>query len=444
MRIRHWFVVFILTWLCLSHQASGAEWEVHPGIFASYERTDNYFGSAHNTQDETSWVLGPSLSLSARSAGLSWDLSGYFAHSRHEEFDDDDSNESRLETTLDATGEYGAVSGEYLLVHTQQRETLDDPQGTTRTQTGGLSWYNQVAPAWEMSLSSRWDREDNPRPEEDIIAYGMDAGVESRFSVRHTARMVLGYDSYDYDESADSEEQRLEMDWRVAHSPRLRWGPEAYYVRADREGLPDVTTLRISLGGSWELSPLWTSEGAIGVSYMEEDSDSRQDESYVRVLVEYSGVRDQVELSARREHESEYSTDRNGFYRITEGAVTWHRQWNIDVVSDARLGRTRRVPSAALLDDDEDEWSWGVSLSWQMIDTVILSLSYDRVDTEYDRDDGLPLQADEEDKVTGIALLWTPWRQGEARIYYQYLAHEIDRSPAETENRYGMTVGVTW
>ncbi len=70
--------------------------EAHPGLYTSYEYSDNYQGVSQDEQSESTYLVGPSLNVRCLSPSATFDFTGRYTKSFHQRFPEDDSPDINL------------------------------------------------------------------------------------------------------------------------------------------------------------------------------------------------------------------------------------------------------------------------------------------------------------------------------------------------------------
>ena len=114
--------------------------EAHPGIYTSYEYTDNYQGAVQNEQSESIYYVGPSLGLTCASPSTNFDLTGRYAKSFHQRFPEDDSPDIHLITHASFAAPQQETRFSYEFARTLTRDSLNEPFGEVRRNIGSIGY----------------------------------------------------------------------------------------------------------------------------------------------------------------------------------------------------------------------------------------------------------------------------------------------------------------
>ena len=117
--------------------------EAHPGLYTSYEYTDNYLGAVRDAKSDSIYYVGPSLELLCASPDVNIDLTGHYAKNFHQRFSEDDSPEIHLASHASySTMPRQTIQMAYGYAQTWTREFLSEPFGEHTEHTRDPSMYN--------------------------------------------------------------------------------------------------------------------------------------------------------------------------------------------------------------------------------------------------------------------------------------------------------------
>ena len=391
-------ISFFLFPIIFCGTARAANFEIHPGVRASYEYTDNYFGTAQDEESENIYEIGPTLDFSWATPSLTWENSGYIARRYHEEFDEDDSTEVSVESHMAASSIRHALDLTYSYIQTRERESLEDPLGIARVNSGTVGYTNTVSPETALSLGYSVTDENNPAPDEDIMSQGPTLSLTHQLTARQRLSLSYGYVYHDYDISENTWVSTSNAHWGYMVTPVVELGTGCTYEHEDRGRLPSEDIYSATLTAGYSIARHTTIDVAGGYSWLVLEHEDRQGTYTLDAEISHETRYDVFSLSASKGYTAEFTTDRYGTYDTWSVLASW----------DRTLMRTL-VFSASASFDDSDPTS----------------------DT---------LEERERDKVGTVALAWTPSTHFEARASYERLRHEYEISDTEKENRYRIII----
>jgi len=375
--------------------------EFHPGLYTSYEYTDNYTGVARDAVSESIFEVGPSLALILSSQALRWDLTGYLARSVHREFEDDDSTEVRIETSATIAGQIQSMTLGYAYSQSRRRESLGDPSGIRRIHAGSVAYAREMTQRTSLRLSTDASRERTDGTEEEIDSWGGQAGLSWRASQRTTIDVTSRYVAYTYELREDTSTSTNSAHVSYAVNPRTSIGVFGDYVHVDRGDDPDEDIY--STSATMRYTPYEHISLSLrgGYSWLSLEDEDRQETYTVGTDIARTTDRDTVRLSFSRGYRADFTVDRYGTYDIREARLAW----------DRRLTRTLSTSAA---------------------------VSYEESRPTFED------QENEEDLVAGLSLLWGPLEYLDARLSYNHLRHTYEISDTVSENRYRVIVEVRY
>jgi len=397
-KLAHVVISFVVLPIILCSSARAATYEIHPGVRASYEYTDNYFGTAHDEESENIYEIGPTLDFSWATQTLTWENSGYIAKRYHEEFDEDDSTEATLESHLAASSIRHALDLTYSYIQTRDRESLEDPRGITRVNTGSVGYTNTLSQETALSLGYSLTDENNPSPDEDILSQGPTISLTHQLTPRGSLSASFGYVYYDYEISENTWVSTSSAHWGYMVTPSLELGTGFSYEHEDRGRLPSEDIYRANLTAGYVLGRHTTIDVAGGYSWLAMEHEDRQGTYTLDAAITSETRYDVFSLSASKGYTAEFTTDRYGTYDTWSVLGSWDRTLMRTLIFSASVSITDNKPTADTLEERE------------------------------------------RDKVGTAALAWAPSEHFDARVSYERLRHEYEISDTEKENRYRITI----
>lgn len=414
--------VIILVFLiigCANLPVFAANWEIHPGLYTSYEYSDNYLGEAEEEQEETTYEIGPSLELIVDMQRFHWEVAGYAAKSYHREFEEDDATEVSAATSLSWTGVRRGLDMEYEYAQTRSRESLDQPLGETRIHSGSVTYHRDISRRISYSAGYRTYNEDAPAPDDDVIGNGGVFELTYLPDQRNSLDLTYSYDIYNYDADERVESAELSRDsritaagigWLYAISRRVSMGPTAGYSKIERPHLNDEATYTLALSVVYTPSRNLSLDLAAGYSRLkvdeeeEEIEDAEEDVYIYSAGLTWESTRNTITAGISRGYTTETTSYRYGIYQSDSADISWEHRFTDTLSSEINALYTDRKPGSDIIDQDEEEKEF----------------------------------------VSEIAGIWSPWRYLDVRLYYERLEQRFEVSDTIKENRYGAIIEIRY
>ncbi len=446
MRILHAGPLFLAGLLMagIPYVSPAANWDVHPGVYAAYEHTDNYLGAAHDGRRESTYEVGPSLNLVCTTPSLIWELSGYAARSYHRRYKYDESPEERLESTATLSDVRNTLTFDYAYVQTRRRESLDQAWGLLRTLSGGVLYERRLSPSLSTSVGYTLTNEYAPYPDDDVASREASLGLSAGLGPRSEASLRLTQAAHRYDTDPDTQASGAEATYRYALTPRLGVGLESEYEhhREDRSSgenrRPGEDIYRVALFADHTLSPNTDIRLSLGQGWFHRD---RSWENEAGIWYRYSPPTEEtITLSAELHHEISDQT-----------------------LVDIALEQGYAYEYTAYRSGVSETRSAEMTLSHILVRTVSGT-----IDASLEQRTPPFNEPVETDLSSSLSLTWSPWQYLDARIFYEHLQFRRDLpttrrnqllaeiGPAgyqryaygsldpRAENRYGMSIEVRY
>lgn len=396
-----------------------ANWEIHPGLYTSYEYSDNYLGEAEEEQEETTYEIGPSLELIVDTQHFHWEVAGYAAKSYHREFDEDDATEVSTVTSLAWAGVRRSLDMKYEYTQTRSRESLDQPIGETRIHRGSVTYHRDISRRISYSAGYRTYNEDAPEPDDDVSGNGGVFELTYLPNPRNRLDLTYSYDIFNYDADESVEATELSLDsritaadigWLYAISRRVSMGPTAGYSKIERPHLNDEATYTLELSMVYTPSRNLNLDLAAGYSRLKVDEEEEEIEDteegvYIyRAGLTWENPRDTITAGTSRGYTTETTSYRYGIYRTNSADISWEHKFANTLSSEITALYTQRKPSSDIADQDEEEKEF----------------------------------------VGQVAGIWSPWEYLDLRLYYERLEQRFEVSDTVKENRYGAIIEIRY
>lgn len=395
--------------------------EVHPGLYNSYEYTDNYRGDVRDARSESIYFVGPSIAITGVSPTLSFDFNGRYAKSYHDRFPEDDSPDIDLSSRVSHTVPRLATTASYAFSRSLTRESLSEPFGEERTHAGS------VASTWNAtrttSLTAGYDVSvenwiGDATAEEDVTTHSGHVGLARRLSPMTAVNVAVRHSLHDYEESQDVAETNGSVRLDHTLTQELSTGLLSSYNHEDRGDLPNedrydvrltgrytfphATVVGLEAGCSWLFTRAFTrvqrpptsSIRPTGYRWIVEE-DRVQDTAFVgSASLEKSLEHDRITVRVAKEYTSEFTTDRYGTYDTTSASLDWVRDFLKGWTSTVHCAVDKRKPTGDTQDEDETDATgsftvaWNpieqFALAWKPIEYLLLSVGYEHLLTEYE------------------------------------------------------------
>ncbi|HOM29808.1 MAG TPA: hypothetical protein PLS81_10180 [Deltaproteobacteria bacterium] len=432
-------IVVAATCLWPPSPLAALSFEVHPGLYQSYEYSDNYEGEVADGQSEATYTVGPSITVTGESQRANLDLSGRYTRSYHRRNEEDDSPEAALSARAAYRLERVGGSLAYSFMRTLTRDTLSSPFGERKVHSG------DAEAAWDASqvvtlragcdiTDERWSG--RASDEEDVQSNGLDVGALVRIGPLNTLDVVARRAYVDYEVSRDVVETSGSARLERSFTPRLTGGLVVSYaderlrrpgdraplrvihrgglvLTVDTERLPDSENradARITT--RYAASDTWTFLAEAGAGRVDAEGVGAESTFAGSAAVEKQLAEDRFALRASKAYTSEFTTSRYGSYDTTSFSLDWERRVSRGLTARSNVVYERRKPVREAAQDEEEErdGSGTVSIEW------------------------LPMEH--------LHLDWRPLERISLTARYTYLRTAYETSGTARENRYGLMAEV--
>jgi hypothetical protein len=378
--------------LCLAiillpgHDLMAFTFEAHPGIFTSYEYTDNYRGDVQNGQSESIYYVGPSLGLTCTSPTANFDLTGRYTKSFHQRFPEDDSPDIHLITHASFAAPQQETRFSYEFARTLTRESLVEPFGEVRRNTGNIGYTGALTQKTSINaggniLTEKWSNA--AATGEDLVNSGGNVGITHQLNPLDTISFTARRDYFFYEIQQDVIGTQCRLDIRHAFSPVLSLSLGAVYNHDDRGHDPNEDRYDSSLTGQYTINPSAMISATGGYSWLIMEKQDRQSAYIARVSLDKSLKEDQFHLSISKEYTSEFTTNRYGTYDTKTASLSWVRQWLQAWSSSTGLSISKLIHSTEASGEDETDSNANISLTWNPIEYFTGDLMYEHLQTKY-------------------------------------------------------------
>jgi hypothetical protein len=367
--------------------ALAMNFEVHPGLYTSYEYSDNYFGTAHAQQSESTYQVGPSLELRGFSPTFNGDLTGRVSRSHHNRFDEEDSTEANLSSHASWYQVHQSIGIFYDYLQTRTRETLSESSGEVKRHTGGATYSRELTQRTNLSLGYDSMNEKRQAPDEDVTSRGGNIGLSYLLTPRNTVDLTCRYGTYDYEIRQDVKETDSGIAWSHIATPRLRIGLSSNYVKEDNGDLPNENRYDLRANGMYSITQYTSFSASGGLSWLVMEHQDRQTTYNMSVSLVHAVERDSLAVSVSKGYTSEFTTDRYGTYDTRTASMTWEKGLLRTLTGSTGLSIENRKPTTGTEGEEETDIVARASLSWNPVEYATTTASYGHLQTEYEGSD---------------------------------------------------------
>jgi len=395
-------IFFIVAAIIIYPRAILAVWDFHPGLYNSFEYTDNYFGSAHDQKSESILEVGPSLVMSYAEPQWAWNLEGRWARSFHGEYDEDDFYEVSVASDISIHRALQACALDYSYTQTSRRDSLDETWGRSRIHSLGATYQRDLTIMTGVSLGYNASRENNEAAGDDLVSHGGSIGISHQINQTNSMNISVGHNIHDFEQGEDTASYNADVHWMNTVTERLQAGLGCGYVHSRRDESPDEDSYSVRANIGYSPTVHIDLDISGGYTWLNQEDLDRQGSYTMSAGVLGHAEHDRFTLRASREYTEEYTSERYGTYNTRTVSFGWDRDFSRTISTSASISHLERKPTA----DTEEE--------------------------------------DEKDTTTAISLLWNPNRYATFSPYYTYLRHGYEISDTIRESRYGITIEVRY
>ena len=360
--------------------------EAHPGLYTSYEYTDNYQGAVQNEQSESIYYVGPSLGLTCASPSTNFDLTGRYAKSFHQRFPEDDSPDIHLITHASFAAPQQETRFSYEFARTLTRDSLNEPFGEVRRNIGSIGYTATLTQSTSINAggniqTEKWST--TAATGEDLVNSGGNVGITHQLNPLDTISFTARRDYYCYEISQNVIGTQSTLDIRHVFSPIFTLGLGTAYHHDDRGHDPNDDRYDVNLMGQYTMNQSTMMSVTGGYSWLIMEQQDRQASYIARVSLDKSLKEDRFHLSIAKEYTAEFSTNRYGTYDTKTASISWVRQWLQTWSSSTGLSISKRIPSMGTSGEDETDSNANVSLTWRPIEYFTGNIIYEHLQTKY-------------------------------------------------------------
>jgi hypothetical protein len=387
--VRKHAILGILGLVCVlfsGHDLLAFNFEAHPGLYTSYEYTDNYRGTVQNEQGDSIYYVGPSLGLTCTSPSTNFDLTGRYTKSFHHRFSEDDSPDIHLITHASIAAPQQETRFSYEFARTLTRESLNEPFGEVRRNTGSIGYTTALTQNTSINAggniqTEKWNT--TSATAQDLVYSGGNVGITHQLNPLDTISFKAQRDYYFYEISQDVIGTHSTLDIRHVLSPLFSLGLGTVYHHDDRGHDPNDDRYDVNLMGQYAMNQSTMMNVTGGYSWLIMERQDRQTTYITSVSLDKSRREDRFRLSIAKGFTAEFSTNLYGTYDTKTASFSWIRQWLQTWSSSTGLSISKRVPSMGTAGEDETDSNANISLTWKPIEYFTGDLTYVHLQTKY-------------------------------------------------------------
>jgi hypothetical protein len=405
------FGLFILAVIMPCSNSQAYLFEIHPGVHAAYEYTDNYFGSSVNQRSDSIYEVGPRIGLRLATPTTNATLDGFVTKSFHNRVRRDDTTEASLASAATISGLRQTLELTYAYLQTTRRATLAEPPGLSKTHSAGASYTRELTSFTTVSLG--YDYTDyKPDLDEDELTQAARIRLTHLLTPRNSIDLTYEYDYYQYEITPNANVSNAGLAWNYTVTPRLVLGLSSNYRKQNRTDLPDEDIYDVMSNGTYSLTQYTRFSASVGESWLVTEHNDRQNIYSLSASVEYAFAQDRVAVSVSKGYSAEFTSNLYGIYDTKRASLALQKGILSTLIGIINLDIVRTIPA---------------------FDTtgIIIPVLISRTE-------------EETDIVARATLEWTPVRYITARAIYEHLQHDFEITDTERENRYRMEVEVQY
>jgi hypothetical protein len=366
--------------------------EVHPGLYTSYEYSDNYHGVSQGEQSESTYLIGPSLNLRCLSPSATFDLTGRYAKSFHQRFSEDDSPDISLITSASFKAPRQVARFSYGFERTLTRESLTDPFGEVYRHSGSIGYTAEISHDTRMNVdgdihTEKWS--DDSTTEEDSVDTGGNIGITHQLNPLDTISLTARRNYLFYEISQDVVESQGGLDVRHLFSPIFNLSLGAAYNHFDRGHDPNEDRYSVTLTGQYSFNQSTTMSATGGYNWFIMENEDVQGENIARLSLDKTFQDDSFHFRIAKEYTSDYDyvVDRYGTFDTRSADLTWIRHWLQAWSSSVGFDITKRRPISGTIGEFEIDSNARVSVTWKPIEYFTGNIIYEHLQTNYESSD---------------------------------------------------------
>jgi hypothetical protein len=364
--------------------------EAHPGLYTSYEYSDNYQGVSKDKLSESIYYVGPSLNLRCLSPSATFDLTGRYARSFHQRFSEDDSPDINLLTSASFTAPRQMARFSYEFARTFSRESLTEPFGQVNRNIASLEYTNELSQNTHLNaggniLTEKWSN-DAPAGE-DLVNTGGNIGITHQLNPLDTVSLTARRDYYSYEIRQNVIGTHGGLDIRHAFSPGFSLSLGTAYHHDNKGHDPNEDRYDANLTGHYTINPSTMISATGGYSWLIMERRDRQSAYIARLSLDKNLSDDHFHLSVAKEYTAEFTTNLYGTYDTKTASLSWTRQWLQAWSSSTEFSISKRIPTTGTPGENETDSVANVSVTWKPIEYFTGNIIYEHLQTKNESSD---------------------------------------------------------
>jgi hypothetical protein len=377
--------------------------EAHPGLYTSYEYTDNYLGAVRDAKSDSIYYVGPSLELLCASPDANIDLTGHYTKSFHQRFSEYDYPEVDLASHASFTMPGQTIQMAYGYAQTETREFLTEPLGEEKSNTGSIGYTDALTQNTSMNAGCNIVTETWSVPHEkattsanqDETTIGGNVGIIHQLTPRDTISLTARQDRYNYQISPDVVGTNCGLHVSHSISPSFSLNSDIVYNNYKREtpgnidnqgGLPgDEDRYDAKLSGQYAIDRSTTVIVGGGYSWLSmvgHDHTAYSANASLEKVVD----KNRFSLQVSKQLSAEFAMDQNlyGNYNSTTASLLWERHWLEKLSTKMSMSLDNERPIGSTQGENETISGANLTLTWAPIKYLTANLMYDHLQTKYE------------------------------------------------------------
>jgi hypothetical protein len=382
----------LVCFIVSSTAAFALDWEIHPGILASCEYSDNYFGVSNfqNPQSDTTYNVGPTLDFRIASQRIVFNFSGYVTKDYHKRNTQDDSEEALVESGLNLTGNTQLMNLNYSYRRTLQRQSLDMTWGEYTYHTGVAEYRKNFSDSDSINL--RYIYEQDLAPEDPVYSVSNDLKINTgemllEFSPTQKNEVDLSVRVQDYKYASYLRDNILtsvaDGVWMYGISQDFRSGLEAACTVNNPSRDPDSLIYEGFLRAEYRLTQYITIFAKAGYTCLQHDAAGSTGKAAGELKIERLTDSDHFILFGSKDFSYDYTTGSTyGMYEITAASLSWEHMFirEFSVIVNGSL--TERKPESRLQNGTTDRFA-SLTLKYMPFEWLTVNGTYNNLNTQY-------------------------------------------------------------
>ncbi|MGO9147820.1 MAG: hypothetical protein ACLQDF_15795 [Desulfomonilia bacterium] len=376
--------------------------EAHPGLYTSYEYTDNYLGSVRDAKSDSIYYVGPSLGLLCASPDTNIDFTGSYAKDFHQRFSEDDSPEINLASHASFTMQRQTIQMAYGYVQTWTREFLTEPFGENKSNTGSIGYTAALTQKTSMNagcniVTETWSVPHEEAPtsaNQDEKTISGNVGIIHQLTPQDTISLTARQDRYNYQISPDVVGTSCGLHVSHAISPSFSLNSEIVYNHYKGVTLGDIVNqggqpgdedrYDADLSGQYALDQSTTVIVKGGYSWLE--GQDHETAYLANASLEKVVDKNRFSLQVSKQLSAQFNIglNLNGNYDSTTASLLWERHWLEKLSTTISMSLDNERPIGSTQGENETISGTHLTLTWEPIKYLAANLMYEHLQTKYE------------------------------------------------------------